>query len=393
VKKNNRYKILTPTGFQSFDGIIKRQAEKVLQLFFDDKTNFVCTPDHIFVEDNDIVAWTLKIGDYIFNKSIIDIIEHPNYTVYDPINVNNGNVYYNDGLFLSHNCAFTGSTASLIRPDVMGKMSFIHPVYTKDGLDVYEMTEKDHIYIMTVDTSKGVGGDYSALSIIDVTTTPYRLVAKYRDNQIAPMLFPSVIFRLAKEYNDAYVLIEINSTEQVPHILYTEYEYENLLFVLRDSKGQRVTSGFGAVGRTQLGVNIDRKTKRLGCFSLKSLIEEQKLLVFDADTISEFSTFIESKGSYEADEGYHDDLVSTLVLFGWLTTNYYFRELTDVNLRKIMYEKKIQEIEEDMLPVGHMDNGSVVDIDDMVNSGDVWAPWNHDESPYKVPDTYLNNRL
>jgi hypothetical protein len=207
------------------------------------------------------------------------------------------------------------------------------------------------------------------------------------------MLFPSVIFRLAKEYNDAYVLVEINSTEQVPHILYTEYEYENLLFVLRDSKGQRVTSGFGANGRAQLGVNIDRKTKRLGCFSLKSLIEEQKLLVFDADIIAEFSTFIEHKGSYEADEGYHDDLISTLVLFGWLTTNYYFRELTDVNLRQIMFEKRIKEIEEDMLPVGHLDDGQVVDIEEDLIDGDIWASWNEKESPYKIPETYLTNRL
>jgi len=290
-------------------------------------------------------------------------------------------------------CDFLGSAKILIRPDVLAKMSFIHPIYSKENLDVYEMSERDHIYVITVDTSKGVGGDYSALSIIDVTQTPYKLVAKFRDNNIAPMLFPSVIFRLAKEYNDAYVLVEINSTEQVPHILYTEYEYENLLFVLRDSKGQRVTSGFGANGRAQLGVNIDRKTKRLGCFSLKSLIEEQKLLVFDADIIAEFSTFVEKKGSYEADEGYHDDLISTLVLFGWLTTNYYFRELTDVNLRQIMYEKRIREIEEDMLPVGHLDNGDVVDIEEDLIDGDIWAPWNKDESPYKIPEAYLTSRL
>jgi hypothetical protein len=217
-------------------------------------------------------------------------------------------------------------------------------------------------------------------------------VGKYRDNNIAPLLFPSVIYRLAKEYNNAYVLCEINSSDQVPHILYEEYEYENILFIQRDARGQKVSSGFGGPNM-QFGVNTDKKTKRIGCFNFKSLLEEKKLLLFDADIISEISTFVEKRGSYEADESYHDDLVMTLVLFGWLTTNLYFKELTDVNLRKLMYAQRIKEIEEEMLPVGYYDDGDKVDIQDMVEDGDVWSPMSKNESPYVVPSTYLTDRL
>lgn len=289
-------------------------------------------------------------------------------------------------------CKFLGSTNTLIRSDIIGQMSYIPPIYTAEGLDLYEMKEPGHIYTIVVDIAKGVGGDYSAFTIIDVTEVPYKVIGKYRDNTIAPLLFPSVIYRLAKEYNDAYVLCEINSSDQVPHILYEEYEYENLLFIQRDARGQKVSSGFGGPNM-QYGVNTDKKTKRIGCFNFKSLLEEKKLLVFDADIISEISTFVEKRGSYEADDGYHDDLIITLVLFGWLTTNLYFKELTDVNLRRLMYEKRIKEIEEEMLPIGYMNDGDKVDIQEMVEDGDIWAPYDKTESPYKVPSSYLTNRL
>ena len=209
---------------------------------------------------------------------------------------------------------------------------------------------------MVCDTAKGVGGDYSAFTIIDVSEAPYKQVGKYRNNRISPLLYPNIIYKVAKDYNDAYVLIEINSSEQVPTILYTELEYENILFVSRTANGQFVTGGFGG-GTTQLGVNTDKKVKRIGCMTVKSLIEENKLLVRDIDTIAEISTFIEVKGSYAADEGYHDDLMMPLVLFGWLTTNPYFKDLNNVNMREIMYESHIKQIEDELTPFGFYDNG------------------------------------
>lgn len=296
-----------------------------------------------------------------------------------------GDVKYNQEVL----CKFLGSALTLIRADVIEQMSYNEPVYQKDGLDIFEMPEKGHNYIIVADTAKGVGGDYSAFVIVDVTEVPYKVVGKYRDNQIAPMLYPSVIYRAAIDYNNAYVLIEVNSSEQVAHILYQEYEYENILFVQRDSKGQRVSGGFAGAGKTQLGVSTDKKVKRIGCFNFKSLLEEKKLLIFDADIISEISTFIEAKGSYSADEGYHDDLVMPLVLFGWLTTNPYFREMTDVNLRKAVYEQRIKQIEEDMLPVGFINDGQQEEV--IVDGNDVWGTFDPQEKT--PPAGYLPSRL
>ena len=253
-------------------------------------------------------------------------------------------------------CTFLGSSLTLVRADVIAKLSPSTYKYSKDGLDIIEEPVKGHNYVLVADTSRGVGGDYSSFVIVDISEIPYRQVAKYRDNKISPMLYPSVIYKVAKDYNEAYVLIEINVSDQVASILYSELEYENILFVNRGSTGQSVSGGFGG-GKAQLGVLTDKKVKRLGCMNFKSMVEENKLLVQDIDTIAEISTFIEHKGSYAADEGYHDDLVMPLVLFGWLATNPYFKELNDVNIRQIMYEQHIKQIEEDLTPFGSITDG------------------------------------
>jgi len=253
-------------------------------------------------------------------------------------------------------CAFLGSSLTLINSDTISRLSPKSYIYSKDGLDVFEEPIKGNTYVMIADTAKGVGGDYSAFTVIDISTVPYKQVAKYRNNKISPLLYPSIIYKVARDFNDAHVLIEINSSEQVPTILYSELEYENILFVNRGSNGQWVTGGFGG-GAVQFGVNTDKRVKRIGCMTIKSLIEENKLLINDVDTIAEISTFIETKGTYKADDGYHDDLVMTLVLFGWLTTNPYFKDLNDVNMREIMYESHIKQIEDELTPFGFYDNG------------------------------------
>ena len=271
-------------------------------------------------------------------------------------------------------CKFLGSSATLIAADVIGNMSPKPMIYSKDGLDIYDKAEKDHSYVIVADTAKGVGGDFSAFAIIDCTSMPYKLVGKYRDNTISPLLYPSVIYKVGKEYNNAYVLVEINSSEQVADILYSEYEYENIVFVSRTTQGQTVNGGFGG-GKTQLGVVTDKKVKRIGCSNFKSLVEEQKLLIHDADVISEISTFIQRKNSYEADDGYHDDLVMPLVLFSWLTTNPYFKELTNINIRKELYDKRIQMIEEEITPFGIIDDGQ----DDKTYVDASGQVWEHDD--------------
>ena len=265
-------------------------------------------------------------------------------------------------------CKFLGSSLTLVSANTISQMSPTSAIYSKDGLDVFEKpirikdgAEKDHVYVLVADTAKGVGGDYSAFVVIDYTTVPYKVVAKYRDNKIAPMLYPSVIHKVATEFNEAYVLIEINSSEQVADILYSEYEYENIVMVNRSSSGQEISGGFGG-GKSQLGVMTDKKVKRIGCSTFKSLVEEQKLLIPDADIISEISTFIQVKNSFAADDGYHDDLVMPLVLFSWATTSTYFKELSDVNIRKVMYENRIKSIEDQMTPFGFYSDGTEEDV-------------------------------
>ena len=290
-------------------------------------------------------------------------------------------------------CKFLGSSLTLIDSSTIEYMSTCPTVYSKDGLDLYEypikaerddeekLVRKPHSYVIVADTAKGVGGDYSAFVIVDITEVPYKLVGKYRDNKIAPMLYPTVIHKVARDFNDAYVLIETNSSEQVAHILHNELEYGNLVFVNRSTKtGQIVSGGFGG-GKTQLGVNTDKRVKRIGCFTFKSLLEEKKLLVFDADVISEISTFIQVRDSYQADEGYHDDLVMPLVLFSWLTTNPYFREMSDVNIREAMYQERIKQIEEEVVPFGFIMSGNEEEL--IVEDGDVWKE--EKEKPHLPP--------
>ena len=290
-------------------------------------------------------------------------------------------------------CKFLGSSLTLIDSSTIEYMSTCPTVYSKDGLDLYEypikaerddeekLVRKPHSYVIVADTAKGVGGDYSAFVIIDITDVPYKLVGKYRDNKIAPMLYPTVIHKVARDFNDAYVLIETNSSEQVAHIMHNELEYGNIVFVNRSTKsGQVVSGGFGG-GKVQLGVHTEKRVKRIGCFTFKSLLEEKKLLVFDPDVISEISTFIQVRDSYQADEGYHDDLVMPLVLFSWLTTNPYFKEMSDVNIREAMYQERIKQIEEEVVPFGFIMSGNEEEL--IVEDGDVWKE--EKEKPHLPP--------
>ena len=392
---NDSYEILTPSGWQNFLGI-KRDTKQTIIVRFTDNTTFSCTPNHKIILDNrEVEVCTIKPGCIINGNRVVDIKLADIEYVYDPIEVSSGNLYLSNGI-VNHNCKFLGSSLTLINSDTIEYMSTCPTVYSKDGLDLYEypvkakldedteeLIGKPHSYVIVADTAKGVGGDYSAFVIIDITEVPYKLVGKFRDNKIAPMLYPSVIYKVARDFNMAYVLIEVNSSEQVAHIMHNELEYENLIFVNRDTKtGQAVTGGFGG-GKTQLGVQTDKRVKRIGCFTFKSLVEEKKLLITDADTISEISTFIQVKDSYAADDGYHDDLVMPLVLFSWLTTNPYFKELNDVNIREAMYQARIKQIEEDVVPFGFVFNGTEEEY--AVEDGDMWKQ--------EVPSGYLTSNL
>lgn len=268
-------------------------------------------------------------------------------------------------------CTFLGSSNTLIAADTIAKMSPIPFMYEKDGLDVLEYPVPGHVYFTTVDTSRGVGGDYSAFSVIDTTEFPYKVVAKYRNNKISPLLYPTVIHKVSKDYNNAYVLVEINDIgQQVADIIHNDLEYENMIWVGTDTRYGQVLSSSGR--SSVLGVRTTKQVKRIGCATLKSLVEENKLLIFDRDIISELSTFIEHNGVFQADEGYNDDLTMTLVLFSWATNDPMFKDLMNANNRQALYSSQMKSIEDELTPFGFIDNGQMDEPEVEVIAGDVW---------------------
>jgi len=282
-------------------------------------------------------------------------------------------------------CNFLGSSNTLINPDTIGKMSVKPYVYSKDGLDVFVEPEEDHVYMLVADTSRGVGGDYSAFTVLDITSYPYSVVAKYRSNKISPLLFPNIIYKVAKDYHKAYCLIEINDNgQQVADTLYMDLEYENVFFVGSNSKSGQYLSGGFSNGAT-LGVRTTKQVKRLGCTSFKSLVEGTKLLIHDPDIINEISTFIEVRGTHKADEGYQDDLVMCLVLFSWATNESFFKDLTDSNLRKALYEDQMKQIEENLTPFGIVDTGIPEQFQPEVMSDGIWFAANS-KSPNEIQE-------
>lgn len=267
-------------------------------------------------------------------------------------------------------CTFLGSSNTLIAADIIARLSPKAFVHQKDGLDVMEEPSRLKSYFISVDVSRGVGGDYSAFTVVDCTTYPFNIVAKYRSNRISPLLFPDIIVKVAKDYNNAFILVEINDIgQQVADIIHNDLEYENMIWVGHDTRYGQFLSSSGRYAN--LGVRTTKQIKRIGCSTLKSLVEENKLLVFDPDIISEFSTFVEARGSFEADEGYHDDLTMTLVLFAWASNDPLFKDLMNSNNRKALYEQQINQIEEELTPFGFLEGGEQ-EPDFEVSDGDLW---------------------
>lgn len=270
---------------------------------------------------------------------------------------------------------FLGSTNTLINVTKLKNMPYKNPrKVAEDGnLKIYGFPKKDGVYFVTVDVARGRGGDYSAFSIFDATQVPYTQVVTYRSNNIPPMVYPTIIRRMAQTYNEAFVLVEINDVgQQISDILYHEMEYENIISISSDTrKGQSISSGFSGKSTT-MGIRTTKSTKKIGCMNMKSLIEEDKLIIKDFETINELTSFISKGHKYEAEAGKFDDLVDTLILFSWMTTDNFFKELCDVDTRKEIYEERLKHLEENMLPFGFItsSNDTEVFVDD---AGDVWT--------------------
>jgi hypothetical protein len=268
-------------------------------------------------------------------------------------------------------CEFIGSANTLIHPAKLRSLVWHNPVRHDGFLDILKEPEKDHTYTLTVDVAEGQGLDYSTFSVFDVTTIPYRQVAKYRNNKITPILFPTVILQAAKMYNEAFVLVEINSIGlQVADILHFELSYENLIKIqVKGKLGQQSTPGF--TKKIAYGLKTSTQTKNIGCANLKTLIESDKLIINDEHTIDELMRFSADKKTFKAEEGSNDDLAMTLVHFGWLTSQRYFKENIKNNIREVLQQEQMNIMDEALVPFGIIDNG-LDDAPERDASGELW---------------------
>ena len=261
-------------------------------------------------------------------------------------------------------CEFLGSSDTLIDAHKLRHLVFENPLEHNENLKIFEKPKPEHIYTLTADTSRGVGNDYSAFVIFDVTEVPYKVVATYKSNTIAPVLYPKAIYNAARAYNNAQVLIEINDIgQQVADILHNDLEYESIISAQwKGRAGQIVGGGFGG-GDSQLGIRTTPAMKRVGCAMLKTIVENDRMIINDFDILSELTTFVANKRgtNFEAEQGQNDDLAMCLVFFAWLTNQSYFKELTDIDIRKNLYELNQQAIEDQLVPFGIIDDGNVDD--------------------------------
>jgi len=349
-KINNQYEVLTPDGWSDFSNIKRKLSSNLIKITFTDNSDIICTKDHLFEIDQHTFVYAnfVKSGQVLSNKIVKEIIgvKEQKY-VYDLVNVDKWSRYYTNDL-VSHNCTFLGSAGTLISAAALGSMAFSRPIDLKfDGkLEIYEEPVPGNFYVMAVDSSRGQALDYSAFLVINTSKEPFTIAAKYRNNTISPMHFPDVLVQTAKHYNEAYLLIENNDVgAQVADLTFYELEYDNMFHGEEANGRYYLTQGRAK----QLGIKTTKRSKRQGCNSLKELIENQRLLIQDFNVIEELSTFVMKRDqTYAAEEGSNDDLAMCLVIFAWLTSQPYFRDLTSFDIREKLYQEKMKQIEEEM---------------------------------------------
>ena len=286
-------------------------------------------------------------------------------------------------------CEFLGSTNTLISGSKLAQLVYQEPIVKHELLHIFEAPIKgdedemkhEHIYAICVDPSEGRNMDDSAFSVFDISSVPYKQVAKYNSSSISPVLFPTVIHNTARLYNNAYVLVEINNTPQIADTLHQDLEYENVVKIeTGNKKAQAMGTGFGR--GIQLGIKMSPQVKRIGCSNLKTLIENDKLIINDFDTISQLTTFVSNHNSFRAEEGSTDDIVMTLVMFAWMTTQQYFKEIVNHDLRKQMQLEMMNQSDEDIPSFGLFDDGTQNKY--TVEDGDVWLTKEEEYTPSSI---------
>jgi hypothetical protein len=274
-------------------------------------------------------------------------------------------------------CEFLGSIDTLISPAKIKTMPYVPPLESRGGLDIFERPDKNKIYVCTVDVARGITKDYSAFVIFDVTQMPYKVVAKYRNNEIKPLVFPNIIEQTCKAFNRAHVLVEVNDLGgQISDAIHFDLEYDNVLMTTqRGRAGQVLGTGFSGRG-SQLGIRMTKQIKKIGCSNLKTIVEADKIIINDFNIIGEMSTFARRHNSWMAEEGCNDDLMTCLIIFGWLSNQTYFKELSNSDVRSKLYEEQSNIIEQDMAPFGFIDDGlSTEDTQPFKDEyGETWHP-------------------
>jgi len=255
-------------------------------------------------------------------------------------------------------CEFLGSVDTLISPIKIKATPYMTPITSSGNLDVFENPINGRNYVCTVDVARGVERDYSAFLIFDVTQMPYKIVAKYKSNEVKPILFPHIISKACTGYNKCEILVETNDIgQQIGESLNYELEYSNLLMTTqRGRAGQILGAGYSGRG-SGFGVRMTKQIKKIGCSNIKTLIEGDKVIINDFNIIEEMSTYSRRGNSWKAEDGCNDDLMTCLVLFGWLSNQAFFKELTNTNARQQLYEEQEKLIEQDMAPFGFVDDG------------------------------------
>lgn len=363
----NKYQILTKEGYVDFDGIRQMPMTETMSFVMDDNSTITVSLNHKFVIKNrEIIAHTLTIGDWLESenslKMIIDIhINKPEF-VYDILNVQSIDHTYYANDILNHNCEFNGSSTTLLRGQTLSQLSVKSPIHQNEYLRQFELPVKNkekpllnHTYFMTCDVSRGKGLDYSTFSVFDISVIPYNQVCTFRCNTITPYDFAVIINNIGKMYNDAYVLVELNDLgEMVSTHLRVDLDYENLVAMTSKGRGgQRISGGFGKVN---FGITTSTPTKKVGCSLLKLLVEQNKIQINDVITIKELMVFQKEGESYSAPTGSHDDMVMTLVTFAYVTQDPYFIGYADVNIMSMLRDQTNEQIEEDLVPFGVVNN-------------------------------------
>lgn len=392
--KNQELKIDTPDGFENFMGIQKIYRDKYIELEFENNTKIICSLNHPLVTiEGVILAKDLTKNIEVIGKKENTFLKkrktvRKNIVLYDIVNSGKNHQYYANKI-LQKNCSFLGSSNTLITTQKLTSLASIKPIESNNNLTIYKKPDPRRRYMITVDTAEGVERDYSIALVIDITEIPYEVVAIYKNNLIAPMVFPNVILKLANEYNKAFVFIELNACgSQVASILHFDLEYSNILQCAMVGRSGLVM-GQGFSGKCKMGLQINKSTKSLGCSNLKSLIEDDKIILNDFGIISELGTFIAKNDTYAADDGSNDDLVSALIIFGWTCTQSYFKELTDLDTSKTIAEVHRQELAEELELFGFLlVNGEDIDnpSEEIDSNGMLWTNYNDDS---KLEDSYF----